>query len=387
MMMALSGDFGAKALSSTDVYIIPRINLDGAVEVIREAPTTMEDMNRDYLSQNNKEIRMVVSAYNLFLPEIAIDGHEESSNVLTTDKAYCADMEIQAGAGALNHPAIMTETAMKIALKAIEKGRDLGLRTYFYRGLASAAGGCAGSSYFGTRNSISYLVETPGGTTLGSYCMARRVMAQYVLASTVIEYAAEHADEIIKIVRSSRERMIEIGKTYSEERLVVLEHTKTQTGSLLSPMIDVPSGMVLTPESLDYYEHTTALKSRPRPTAYIIPKGIKSEQKILDLLACHGVKYDTIPEGSTVSLRQYVKSGDEIDVSSESDVKFENGAYVFSNAISSTVLSVIMEPDFNSSNNRKMGLLSMGLVNFDECGGLPIYRYCHDLSGDTRKSD
>ena len=382
MMLSLSGEFGDRVLGKADVYIIPRINLDGAVEVIRDAPTTGEDMNRDYLYMNNKEIRMVVSAYNLFLPELAIDGHEKLTHVLVTETARCNDMELQTGAGALNHPAIMTETAMKIALEAIHKGRDLGLRTHFYQEFASAAGGSAGSSYFGTRNSISFLVETPGGTTLGNFCMARRVMAQYVLASTVISYAAEHADEILHIVRSSREKMIEQGRTYREDCLMVLEHDKTQTGSLPAPVIDVPSGKMTEIETSYYTEHTVALRSRPRPTAYILSKGIENEQRILELLACHGIGYQSLPGGSIVPLRQYVKAEDGIDVSSETDVCFENGAYVFLNTVPSTVLSVIMEPDFNRVSKRRMSLYSMELVDFDEGGKLPIYRYCHDLSDD-----
>ena len=379
MMLSLVGEFGERVLGSTDVYIIPRINLDGAVEVIREAPATGEDMNRDYLYLNNKEIRMVVSAYNLFLPELAIDGHEKLTRVLDTGKDRCPDMDLQTGAGSLNHPAIMTETSMKIALKAIHKGREIGLRTHFYTYLASAAGGSAGSSYFGTRNSISFLVETPGGTTLGSFCMARRVMAQYVLASTVISYAAENADEIVGMVRASREEMVEKGKTYSENNLMVLEHGKAPSGNLLTEIIDVPSGKKAEPEDLEYFEHTVALHTRPRATAYVIPMGIKNEDRILDLLACHGVGYYTLPEGSVLSLRGYVKAEEGIEVSEEEDVRFEKGAYVFINTVPSTVLGVIMEPDFNSVSKRRMSLFSMGLVDFDASGRLPIYRYCHDL--------
>ena len=39
-----------------------------------------------------------------------------------------------------------------------------------------------------------------------------------------------------------------------------------------------------------------------------------------------------------------------------------------------------MEPDFGSTaTDRKMNLLSMGLIAADEKGYLPVYRYCHDL--------
>lgn len=380
MIARLAGDFGKSVLDNVDVYIIPRINLDGAVEVIREAPTTNEDMNRDYLHMNNAEIRMVTSAYNLFLPEIALDGHEKFTNFLTTDSARCTDMELQVGAGSLNHPAEMTELAMKIALAAIHRGREFGLRTHFYDNLASAAGGSAGSSYYGTRNSLSFLVETPGGTTLGRFCMERRVLAQCVLVSTAIRYAVEHSDEIMNTVHSSRKKTADAGNIYDESRLIVLEHGKGETGSLTTPMIHVPSGRTTDPAcNIPYREHTEALRTRPRPTAYVIPMGLAKESEILRVAKCHAIPYYTIPKGSAVKLKQYVKSDTVADLCEECAVIFENGAYVFPNTVPSTVLSVIMEPDFNTVSGRKMCLFSMKLIEADEDGYIPVYRYCHNL--------
>ena len=380
MMLSLTDEFGSRVLNSTDVYIIPRINLDGAVEVIRQSPTTNEDMNRDYLFMNNKELRMVNSAYNLFLPEVAIDGHERRTEFLNKGDGRAADMELQVGAGSLNHPAIMTETAMKIALTAIHKAKELGLRTHFYTYLASAAGGSAGSSYYGTRNSLSFLVETPGGTTLGNFCMARRVLAQYVLASTAIAYTAENAEEIINTVHSSRKKMIEMGSIYDEANLMVLEHEKAPSQLLSTDFINVPTGIKTQTKDVAYDEHTVALRARPRATAYVIPMGLKNEQKILDMLACHAVPHYTIPKSSAVKLRRYVRREDGIDIAAEELTVFENGAYVFPNTVPSTVLSVVMEPDFNSASKRRMSLFSMGLIDFDKEGRLPVYRYCHDLS-------
>lgn len=380
MMIALCGKFGDKILGSTDVYIIPRINLDGAVEVIREAPTTHEDMNRDYLYANNKEIRMVISAYNLFLPEVVVDGHEKRSAICRKDTFICTDMDVQVGAGSLNHPAIMTETGMKIALEAIRKAHSLGLRAHFYTAFASAAGGSAGSSYFGTRNSVSFLVETPGGTTLGNLCMARRAFAQYILASTAMEYTTKHASEIMRTVHESREKMSAMGNTYDEANLIVLEHEKATTGSVACDVVDVPSGKITEKKDVEYAEHVIALRSRVRPTAYVIPRGIENEKRILDLLTCHDVPYYTLPNSSVVRLRQYVKSEEIAELTEEFDVRFEKGAYVFPNTVPSTVLSVIMEPDFNAVSKRRMSLLSMKLIDHDENGRLPIYRFCHNLS-------
>ena len=380
MMLSLAGEYGKRRLSDIDVYIIPRINLDGAVEVIRTSPTTGDDMNRDYLFMNNHEIRMVTGAYNLFLPELAIDGHEKRTNFLTADEARCTDMELQVGAGSLNHPAVMTETAMKIALAAIEKGTNLGLRSHFYSCLASAAGGSAGSSYYGTRNSLSFLVETPGGTTLGNHCMARRVMGQYVLASTVMDYAAENASEVMSMVRSSRWVISQLGEDYSDKVPFVLEHGNAPTGSLPIPMIRVLTGQVAEPaREMAYNEQPIAVRSRPRATAYVIPKGLDNEQQILRVVANHGIPYDTLPAGSTLPLRQYRKLDGEVDLLAETPVSFADGCYVICNTVPSTILSVILEPDFNASSGRKMSLLSMGLVSPEADGTLPIYRYCHNL--------
>lgn len=380
MMLQLCGAYGEQVLKTVDVYIIPRINLDGALEVRRVSPTTGEDMNRDYLYMHNQEIRMVTGAYNLFLPEVAIDGHEKRNDFRTTGESLCTDMELQVGAGSLNHPQVMTQTAMQMALLALEKARELGLRSHFYSKLASAAGGAAGSSYFGTRNSLSFLVETPGQTFLGMQFMERRVLAQYVLASTVISYTAQHSRKVMELVRSSRERMIRTGAVYDENDVIVLEHGKGETGCWATPLIHVPTGEVVDPNhSVAYTEHVTALRTRPRPTAYILPGGLAKEAQILQLTQNHAIPHYRLPAGSAVKLLQYILDGEQINLTQEQTVDFPQGAYVFPNTVPSTVLGVLMEPDFNSVSGRKMTLFSMGLIEADENGCLPIYRYCHDL--------
>ena len=378
MMLSLANEMQA-LLDDIDVYIIPRINLDGAYEVIRQAPATGEDMNRDYLFMHNREIRMVNSAYNLFMPELCIDGHEKKTDILTTGTSRCTDMELQVGAGSLNHPAAMTEKAMDIALLAIERGNRLGLRCGFYADLASAAGGAAGSSYYGTRNSLSFLVETPGGTTLGNHCMARRVMAQYVLASTVMTYAAEHSDEIMTLVHGSRKFMAEKGGVYDEVDVVVVEHGNAPTGSLPMTFVNVLTGEPAEICDVVYNEQPVAVRARPRPTAYVIPKGLVHENEILGLAECHAASFYELEQGSKVSLQQYMIIEDEVVLTGDKLVTFEDGAYVFPNNVPSTILSMIMEPDYSKKANRKTTLYYMGYMAEDADGYLPLYRYCHNL--------
>ena len=380
MMASLCGDYG-KVLELVDVYIIPRINLDGAFEVTRTSPTTGEDMNRDYLYMHNEELRLVAASYNLFRPEVCIDGHERWHSFNTSGENICTDVEVQTGAGALNHPAKMTETAMHMALYAMERARSLNLRSHFYGKLASAAGGAAGSSYFGTRNSLSFLVETPGQINWGMCCMERRVLAHYVLASSVIDYTAEHAAQILAIVHASRSFTEKANQIYDDRKLFVLEHGATVTGAWANPLIHVPSGEVVeASHAIDYSEHTQALLTRPCATAYLLPSGLAQEAEILRVAGNHGIDHYRLPAGSTVKLKQYIKTGEGFDLTGEQPISFQNGALVFPNTVDSAVLNVIMEPDFNPSNpSRKMTLLRMGLIEMDEAGMLPLYRYCHTL--------
>lgn len=381
MMLELCGDYGARVLDEVDIYMIPRINLDGAYEAVRVAPATGEDLNRDYLRMYNKEVCMVTSAYNLFLPEVAIDGHEKMPYVMATETATCTDLEVQACAGALNHSPIMMETARKIAFSALAKGRDLGLRTHFYAKFASPAGGIAGSSYFGTRNSLSFLVETPGQVHLGMHFMERRVLAQYVFTSAVIDYTVAHAQEIRDIVHASREKMIQTGAIYDENNMIVVDHVKEETGYWPLPLIDVPSGNVIDPACPHAYtEHTIAGRTRPRPTAYLLPQGLANEEEILRVAGCHGLTHYRLPAGSVVQLRQYIRNGEEIGLMQEAPQCFEQGAYVFPNTVASTILGTIMEPDFNQSTGKKVTLFSMELVEADAENRLPVFRYCHDLT-------
>ena len=80
-----------------------------------------------------------------------------------------------------------------------------------------------------------------------------------------------------------------------------------------------------------------------------------------------------------MSLIGYKEVEDGIETGEEKEVIFPNGAYVFPNTVPSTVLGVIMEPDFNSVSKRKMSLYSMGLIEADGDKNLPVYRFCHDL--------
>lgn len=127
----------------------------------------------------------------------------------------------------------------------------------------------------------------------------------------------------------------------------------------------------------DYDEHVAALRTHTRPTAYLIPCGVKHEQTILQIAAGHAVEHYDLPAGSTVRVRRY-RQKEEVALAEEQAVCFAQGVHVFPNTVPSTVLAIIMEPDFDAS-RKNSNLHSMGLMDPDEDGYYPVYRYCHDL--------
>ena len=104
------------------------------------------------------------------------------------------------------------------------------------------------------------------------------------------------------------------------------------------------------------------------------------EAEILRVADNHEITYYRLPAGSTVKVKQYVKTEEGFTITDEQPITFKDGTWVFPNTVDSAVLNVIMEPDFNFGNpERKMNILRMGLITTDDTGALPIYRYCHTL--------
>ena len=103
------------------------------------------------------------------------------------------------------------------------------------------------------------------------------------------------------------------------------------------------------------------------------------EHEILRVVRNHDASYYMLDEGCHVCLQQYRMDGEVVKLTEEMDVNFPDGAYVFPNTVPSTILSIIMEPDYSRAASRKMTLYSMGLITPGPNGELPLYRYCHDL--------
>ncbi|MCD8115557.1 MAG: M14 family metallocarboxypeptidase [Oscillospiraceae bacterium] len=389
----------AALLENVNVIVVPRINPDGSYLFTRVTYDGF-DMNRDHMALKAEELAQLHTAYRLFMAEVVIDGHEFTFYGANAD-GYMrqADDVETTPATSLNDDEEVTALGLEMAAYAFETAEDAGLRIYHY---GTTTNNPIGRAYFGLYNCLSFLVETRG-IGAGKTNFERRVYSQETVVMSYITYTAEHADEIVETVAAAREETIEMGKTYDEDELLALYQTASgdtltdYEGTRVQYNMD---GTVYSEETNALELQDTIVRSRTRPTAYVLPADLENIEEILYVIDNQGIEYYTLDPGTTVTLQQYyyvgpymideeTERGIEADLYEATEVTFENGAYVFPmDQVGANILAMLMEPDVTDSVGYDGTLYQYGLIDYDEeTGDFPIYRYTGDNPRETLVSN
>ena len=164
---------------------------------------------------------------------------------------------------------------------------------------------------------------------------------------------------------------------------MVLTHSSSKTDgyTISRPTWDLGDGSSLYAEaSGTIYGYDEMARTRIRPTAYVLPKGQDWVQEAVSVLTKNGIEYYELPENTTVMLQQYMGSAADAQLTEETAVTFDEGAYVFPmNQVGANVLAMTMEPDVTDSDGYNGTLVQSGVVSAEN-GVFPIYRYIHDLN-------
>ncbi|MCD8087701.1 MAG: M14 family metallocarboxypeptidase [Oscillospiraceae bacterium] len=389
----------AALLENVNVIVVPRINPDGSYLFTRVTYDGF-DMNRDHMALKAEELAQLHTAYRLFMAEVVIDGHEFTFYGANAD-GYMrqADDVETTPATSLNDDEEVTALGLEMTAYAFETAEDAGLRIYHY---GTTTNNPIGRAYFGLYNCLSFLVETRG-IGAGKTNFERRVYSQETVVMAYITYTAEHADEIVETVAAAREETIEMGKTYDEDELLALYQTASgdtltdYEGTRVQYNMD---GTVYSEETNALELQDTIVRSRTRPTAYVLPADLENIEEILYVIDNQGIEYYTLDPGTTVTLQQYyyvgpymideeTERGIEADLYEATEVTFENGAYVFPmDQVGANILAMLMEPDVTDSVGYDGTLYQYGLIDYDEeTGDFPIYRYTGDNPRETLVSN
>ena len=203
-------------------------------------------------------------------------------------------------------------------------------------------------------------------------------------------YTAQHAQEIKDTVAAARAKVVEKGKTYSESELLALHqiasgNTKTDyDGNRVRYNLD---GSLKDENRNKLNLNDTMVRSRTRPTAYVLPKDLENLDKVLYILDNQGAEYYELEANSSADLKQYYyvdeytyndrKMGFTAGLRAETETVFEDGAVVIPmDQVAGNVIAMLMEPDVNDSNGYDGSLVQYGVIAYDTAtGNFPIYRF------------
>lgn len=384
-------------LDKVNIVIVPRINPDGSY-LFSRATYGGFDMNRDHMSLKAAELAQLHTAYRLFMSEVVIDTHEfdlygAMDSWTTMNKSEwmenADDVETTPATSLNNDPAV-TKIALEMSARAFSDATEAGLRINHY---GTTVNNPIGRAYFGLYNALSFLIETRG-IGAGRQNFERRVFSQETVASSYIRFAAEHADEIIKVVADARAEVVAKGATYDTDDVIALYQTKS--GKTLTDytaatvQYAIADGSMKSSEKVPLSLNDTITRGRVRPTAYVIPADTVNIEKILYIMDNQGAEYYKLDAGTTATLQQYYYVGEYTDngrargieagLRDAADVTFASGAYVFPmDQVAGNIIALLCEPDVTDSNGYDGSLYQYKQIDYDkESMNFPLYRYTGD---------
>ena len=380
MMLKLSGDYGDDVLDTVNIYCIPRLNPDGAQKDKRVGPTTELDMNRDFLLATNIETVHLHNITNLFKPTVMIDSHEYTVETDFTSESW-KDLLISPGFNPTSGEDFKN-LGITMTQNAFATAKSQGLSYNYYTSIVNSKSAYVGRNYAALEGTLFFLIESRG-IYFGTELYERRVVGHLITATSFIDYIVENADTVRSIVDGEKQRIIECGKTYEEEEVLVLASSATN-----HPELNIATTTYNTATGVGK-SGTFAItvidqidRSRPAPTAYVIPAGESWTQKVLDLMDLHTIEYTYAPAGSAIMLQGYTGTTEEADLTDEMLVAFTDGAYIFTmDQEEGKILAMLMEPDVTDISAGASTLAMAGII--PKVGdSFPIYRYIHDLNED-----
>lgn len=381
MIAMLDTAYGDKLLDKMNIYVIPRLNPDGAYSNQRTIPTASVDPNRDYMNLQSYEVGRQIYVMNLFNPEVVVDGHEYTVDLDTTVLALM-DVKIHSERSVYATDDL-TKQADNVAsaLFANMEANDL---TYgWYNHYVTGTSSNIGTSYFMQRGCISVLLESHG-IHAGTYNMARRVASQVISMDGILQYLYENTEDVNKAVNDQWDILTQNGKTYGDGDQITLSATYQYSPEHNVPnkKINLATG-VITATQYDAKTVGTVRRSRENPTAYLVPADHENIDYILSHVAAHGLSYYKIPANSAVMVQHVGGDTTEAVITEEQYTVFANGAYVFQmDQRYARILAFLMEPDVTLNATYSSSFAQAGVFILTN-GEYPVYRYVRNLNADS----
>ena len=299
-------------LDRIDVLIVARANPDGAA-LGRRLTASGIDMNRDHLLLRTPEAQALAQLAREYQPAVIADAHEFAalgSFVAKYGAAPGADLQMQYAMVA-NLPEFVTRAAAEWFQKpALQSLKAEGLATEWYHttsadpaDLRVSMGGVqpdTGRNVSGLRHAVSLLIETRGAD-LGRAHLLRRVHSQVIAISSVLNSAAAHAADLLKL-----RRFVDAEVAAKACQGAVTVEAAATPGEYELPMLDLATGAdKRVTVAWDSALALVPLTVRSRPCGYWL--GADQSDAVLRLRAL-GVQVQRIEQAGALRGESYAQT-------------------------------------------------------------------------------
>jgi len=385
------GELGEEILDEINVVIVPRVNPDGSYYFTRETADGL-DPNRDHLKLETPEVRTLHRAHQKYNPEVVIDAHEYGLS--------SSDLEDAGNEGALSYHDILLLSGKNLNIpeetriladyllldEASEALTEQGFSNHPYYIVTGNNGeitiseggteGRIGRNAFGLKPSLSFLVESRG-IGIGRENFKRRVTAQATTHASLLKTTAQHAGQILEVIRTSRNSN---GAAAGQERVVITSELRELPNQEL-PFMDIETGKPVE-IGVEYRSSTLAYPTleRARPSMYLLPPAYKQISRKLKTL---GVKVQELRKAATIEVESYTVTDHQVDTNmyeghflnhvetevSTQTMTFPAGSFLCSMMQpAGNVLPVVLEPESENS------YVTYNYLSVETGDEIPVYR-------------
>ena len=373
----LCGEYGEEVLNSLGaVVLIPAVSVDN-LQRFKRNYTDGVNPNRDLLSLGHEDSQKEAYVYNLFMPTVRVDCHEDTSGTNGIDESdyshnNMADVCFQY-TGVPNTPLtdiagmidgtnpLLTQGRRSMVYDLIDRVSEVGLRgalyqwSYYHPGTSDAYGAIRGS--YGILIEVMRIWSGKSHYDRAVWAMSQGLKA---VTAEIIEADGAMSKEVAEA------RAAAAVTTFDPNNVFVTAMVTGQSG--LNEQGPYPS-VYLDGTWKDanyirtYNRFDTATAYRSMPTAYVLPADTSNIDAILEKIGAHGLFYTKIQAGSTLTLRRYTLA-EQISCSEAESVTFPNGAYVFlTDTSDSYLMAYLFEPDSYTASDTDASLYQMGLLS------------------------
>jgi len=305
---ATPGTYANGLLDQVTVVVAPQVNPDGyeASERGTRGNAWGIDLNRDYVKLEQPALASyVTNVMGAWRPHMFVDAHNGGS------RPYNLCYQCPSHVDPAQDLTLVCDQELFPAIDA--KLATEGFRSWYYTGGDEEAwrvGGDQariGRNYGGFINSVGILFEAPGqGAEEGA-------RAGYLGFLAVVEYAAQHAEEVLELVGDARMETFAMGAEPRGEVAVQMEYAPEDY--LVDYTVITGGGRFADPDTpVDTIEVTgaqllkkpVATETRPRPWAYLLPRDAVDA---VAMLRRHGITVEMMTGPDSLTVDAYTVAG------------------------------------------------------------------------------